>query len=283
MQSSNKPTPFPIPWANSAAGGYVTNIPQASQIGVVPGAASLTDGFPPLNFQSDTAGGVPPRGVDFNGILKEITQGVQWLQAGGITTFNSTFATAIGGYPKGALVADNIYNGYGVWLNITENNVTAPTTVLGTGGWYYIPMAVLITFSGWLQLTRTQWIKRTAYSLITDGTALPNGTIVSLGNGSGSSWAVEVGLYLDLANTQATINFSSDSGMSNLIGEQLTFGAANAHVYLTHKITIPQASIGGTVYARLTLNPSGNYVAKGLITGYTNSPTYPATIAIPAS
>jgi len=55
--------------------------PQASQIGITNCAASLTDGFPPLTFVPVAQGGCPPFGSDFNGILRQITQWSQWMQA----------------------------------------------------------------------------------------------------------------------------------------------------------------------------------------------------------
>ncbi|KAA1174648.1 hypothetical protein FP026_29625, partial [Rhizobium tropici] len=73
MKASDIPVKFPIPFAASAGGGYIRAIPQASQIGITNGAASLTDGFPPLTFLPVGAGGTPPWGQDFNGILNEIT------------------------------------------------------------------------------------------------------------------------------------------------------------------------------------------------------------------
>jgi hypothetical protein len=68
------------------------------------GAASLTDGFPPLTFLAVTAGGVPPFGQDMNGLLNQITAGVRWEQVGGQPVYNATFANAIGGYPNGAVL-----------------------------------------------------------------------------------------------------------------------------------------------------------------------------------
>lgn len=131
MQASNAPTAFPIPFANNAGAGYIRAIPQASQIGVIPGAASLTDGFPPLNFLPVNAGGVPPFGQDMNGILNEISLAVQWMQAGYVGPYNSTFSTAIGGYPKGALIPNANYSG--AWMSTADNNTTNPDT--GGAGW----------------------------------------------------------------------------------------------------------------------------------------------------
>ena len=60
MQLTDKPSKIALPFAN--AGGKRT-IPVASQIGVVAGAASFTDGFPPLTFNPISAGGIPPWGA----------------------------------------------------------------------------------------------------------------------------------------------------------------------------------------------------------------------------
>lgn len=128
MQSTDKPSKFSIPFANS---GTKNTIPTASQIGVTAGAASLTDGFPPITFTPVAAGGVPPSGADFNGILNQATAAARWAQAGGGYPWDSAFSTAIGGYPKGAYVLRSDGNGY--WLNTVENNTTNPDS--GGAGW----------------------------------------------------------------------------------------------------------------------------------------------------
>jgi len=124
VQISDLPAKFSIPWANSAGGGYVRTIPTASQIGITPGAASLTDGFPPLNFDSVLAGGVPPFGQDMNGILREITRLVRWYTAGGPISRDGTFSTAIGGYPLGAVLLATTKQR--LWLSTADNNTTDP-------------------------------------------------------------------------------------------------------------------------------------------------------------
>lgn len=124
MLASSIPSKFNIPFANSAGPSYIRTIPQASQIGITPGAASLTDGFPPLNFVDVAAGGVPPFGQDFNGLLNQITKIQQWQNAGGIFKYDSAFSTAIGGYPAGCVLmsTDNKTR----WLNLADNNTTDP-------------------------------------------------------------------------------------------------------------------------------------------------------------
>lgn len=126
------PTKFPIPWGNSAGVPYIRTIPQASQIGIQNGAASLTDGFPPLTFVPATSGGVPPFGQDFNGILKQLSQWAQWQAAGGQILWDSAFATAIGGYPHGSQLTHNTIGGR-MFINVPDNNATDPNA--GGAGW----------------------------------------------------------------------------------------------------------------------------------------------------
>ena len=145
MQSSNIPSKIPLPIAYAAGGSYVNPIPTASQIGVVNGRASLHDGFPPLTFTPIGAGGVPPFGSDMNGILNEITAIQQWQEAGGFFPYDSTFSTAIGGYPKGAIL--QAANFGGLWTNTVENNTTNPDA--GGAGW------VSLAFEGLQAITVT--------------------------------------------------------------------------------------------------------------------------------
>lgn len=143
MQSSNIPTKIPLPFANAAGTGYRNTIPVNSQIGITNGRASLADGFPPLNFTPISTGGVPPFGGDMNGILYEITAIQQWQQAGGFFPFDSSFASTIGGYPKGAVLQSA--NGAGLWVSTIENNSNNPDT--GGAGWVSLAFGGLQTIT----------------------------------------------------------------------------------------------------------------------------------------
>lgn len=134
MQASQSPSAFVAPFANSAGAGFIRTIPANSQIGITAGAASLHDGFPPVCFVPVAAGGTPPWGQDTNGILNQITAGVQWTQVGGTPVYNSTFATAIGGYPNGAILQSA--DGTGFWRSTTDNNTSNPDS----GGANWLPM-----------------------------------------------------------------------------------------------------------------------------------------------
>lgn len=136
MLASQIPTKFGIPFASSAGGAYSRPVPDASQIGIQAGAASNTDGFPPVTFIPESAGGTPPFGQDFNGLLNQVTKWARWQAAGGPVPYDSAFQAAIGGYPLGATVAALTF-GY-VWLSTTDGNATNPET--GGAGWQQISL-----------------------------------------------------------------------------------------------------------------------------------------------
>jgi hypothetical protein len=128
MQLSNAPNKLVLPFAN---GGSKNTIPVPSQIGSTPGAASYTDGFPPLTMTAVSAGGVPPSGLDFNGVLFAMSAADVWYNAGAGFPYDAAFSATIGGYPKGARVLQA--SGLGYWFCTVDNNLTNPDT--GGSGW----------------------------------------------------------------------------------------------------------------------------------------------------
>lgn len=133
MQLTNTPGKLVLPFANA---GAKNTIPTASQIGITAGAASLTDGFPPLTRTPIAAGGVPPSGLDMNGILYELSAILRWANAGGGYAYDAAFATNpnVGGYPKGARIMRS--DGLGYWFNTVENNTTDPEDAgAAAAGW----------------------------------------------------------------------------------------------------------------------------------------------------
>lgn len=143
MKYANIPAKVPVPFANS---GSKNAIPTASQIGITAGAASLTDGFPPLTFTPVAAGGVPPSGKDFNGILNLLSENTQWSNAGAFYSFDSSFASTIGGYPKGAVVLRS--DGGGFWQSTVDDNTTDPETSTASGWVPIMEVPTVATGSG---------------------------------------------------------------------------------------------------------------------------------------
>jgi hypothetical protein len=127
MLAANIPVKVQLPFGTNAGPSYIRNVPIPSQIGITTGAASFNDGFPPSCFQANGY----PFGQDFNGLLRQVTQWLQWTNAGAPVGYDATFSTAIGGYPQGAIISAAILGNF--WFCTIDNNLSNPDT--GGAGW----------------------------------------------------------------------------------------------------------------------------------------------------
>jgi hypothetical protein len=119
--SVSEPGKITVPWAT---GGLKNAIP--ANANPTTGNAGYDQGFPPVNMTPKVAGGIPPFGQDFNGILFEITTILRYMQAGGLPTYSSSLSTAIGGYSKGAVVIGS--DGLTLFHSQVDNNTNDPNT-----------------------------------------------------------------------------------------------------------------------------------------------------------
>ncbi|EAB5928846.1 tail fiber protein [Salmonella enterica subsp. enterica serovar Newport] len=122
MKLNDKPRQLAVPFAST---GDKNNIPdKATQQTKESGNAAYDSGFPPVTMTPISAGGIPPHGKDFNGLMHDITAAIRYVQAGGLYTYNADFAGAIGGYAKDAILAG--VSTTAVWLNTIDDNLTDP-------------------------------------------------------------------------------------------------------------------------------------------------------------
>lgn len=121
MQLSEQPSKVPLAFAEN---GEKEVIPEGSS--PFDGRASLNDGFPPLTRQALVDGGIPPSGLDMNGILNLATAINRWQSAGGFFAYDDDFATDsnVDGYPKGAMLVRA--DGTGFWVSLVDDNDTDP-------------------------------------------------------------------------------------------------------------------------------------------------------------
>lgn len=223
------PTPAFLPqaFAKNAAGGFITN-PIPNTTGTA-GRASFNLGFPPLTMQPIIAGGVPPFGQDFNGILYMLSTHAFAAQAGQAPLWSSDIATAIAGYALGTVLGST--DGSTLWFNITAANVTDPdggssagwvpmfsygiTTVATTGG--VVTLTPAQARKGVLNITGTlvanaaivvpNWVKDW---LIVNNTVGAFTVTVRTAAGSGvpvpqGGFAQPVGVYSDATNVYLTV------------------------------------------------------------------------------
>lgn len=169
----SRPTNIQKPFADT---GAKNTIPVAA---TGTGKASYTAGFPPPTMLPLTAGGVPPEGKDFNGILYDITSHTLWVNAGGQYRFDSALSTAIGGYPAGMVLQSN--DGLSAYVSAVNNNVTDFNTTpssIGTLWLAYSGAAVAnVTINTTGGNTTLTAIQSAATFITVTGTLVSNATL----------------------------------------------------------------------------------------------------------
>lgn len=184
MNSSDVPAKFGYIWGNSASPSYIQDVPETYS--GTPGSASLQYGWNSETFLDPSTGGTAPLGEYENGIWRQATANLRWIQAGGIFTFDAAFAAKIGGYPKGAILASATYSTF--WKSIIENNTTNPDTgtlLMPATGWSVLQPGTY----PWSQITGApSFVLSTAFtggnqSLAPNGfQKLPGGLILQWGS-----------------------------------------------------------------------------------------------------
>ncbi|ELC3721225.1 tail fiber protein [Salmonella enterica] len=160
MKLNDKPRQLAVPFAST---GDKNNIPdKATQQTKESGNAAYDSGFPPVTMTPISAGGIPPHGKDFNGLMHDITAAIRYVQAGGLYTYNADFAGAIGGYAKDAILAG--VSTTAVWLNTIDDNLTDPEGA-DSAGWVNLLADPLTLFL---------WQKNNLSDLQNKGTARDN-------------------------------------------------------------------------------------------------------------
>lgn len=267
MLSTSSPAKTSVPFGN---GGSRNVIPVPSQIGITPGAASFTDGFPPLTYTDPTAGGIAPAAQDFNGILYEITLAQQWQQAGGLPGFDSAFSTAVGGYPKGSVLQSADLSG--MWVSTADNNTANPDT--GGAGWmpmFFFGNALQTAAGTAITLTQVQAAKP---MIIVSGTLTANVAITF------PSW---IARWLVVNNTSGaftlTAKTATGTAVTLIAGSNYLYGDGSnilAAGFLTAQSFAAAQSLATNGYQTLpggrieqwgtTAVPSGSNVATTTIT-----------------
>lgn len=110
-----------IPFCNT---GNKNAIQLTQQAGQDPEDATYQDGFPPVTMLNEDAGGLPPKGLDFNGIFYELSSPIAHYCRGDRIQYDANYAAAIGGYAKGWVVASNDYQKD--YISLVDNNLADP-------------------------------------------------------------------------------------------------------------------------------------------------------------
>lgn len=260
MQKSNAPTKLTIAFASGSGAGPVNNVPLTP--GSTAGTASYQTGFTSVNMEQKAAGGVPPFGADFNGIIQNATKAQIWQQAGFTWTFDSTFSGSsnIGGYPAQSVLM--MGSGNGLWINKTDNNTTNPDAT-GTSGWLGLPAVGAYTISTTGGTTTPSPSVLGVTTLLVTGALTSNATIV-LPLTAGSRW---IAANNTTGSYTLTVQGSSGAGVSITQGSALTvFTDGTSYYAASANLSGAYLPIDGTAVAATKLATARTFSITGLAT-----------------
>lgn len=107
-----------------ALNGDRNDIQTTKQQGQDPEDATWSIGFPPQTMIPESAGGLAPKGLDFNGLFYATSSIGAHYSRGDQIQFDATFAAKIGGYSKGFRLASNDYQRD--FISLVDNNMVDP-------------------------------------------------------------------------------------------------------------------------------------------------------------
>lgn len=114
---------IPIPFAINGLRNAINEIRSGGQAAQ---DATWNDGFPAITMQKEVSGGLPPNGMDFNGIFFSLSENSVFMQKGGRYKFSSTYASSISGYPNGAILLSD--DDTKTFRSLVDNNTLNPNT-----------------------------------------------------------------------------------------------------------------------------------------------------------
>ncbi|HID9527505.1 TPA: phage tail protein [Proteus mirabilis] len=103
-----------------AQNGQKNVIPEKYETSMESNQATWDQGFGQITMLPVSAGGLPPKGQDFNGILNQISETLVHISKGGVFKFSADYAAAINGYPKGAILQSEDEKKY--YQSLIDNN-----------------------------------------------------------------------------------------------------------------------------------------------------------------
>ena len=220
MKQSDFPSKIIIPFAGNASSSFVRDIPQTS---TDQAAASFDQGFPADTFTDTAAGGTPPNGKDFNGILRIVTGLLRQYCLGYVPQFDAAYQTAVGGYPNGCLVQDASTAGI-YWQSTADANTTTPGasgSLWVRSGFYKATPSTLTQTSSAGNFTVPAGVYQIRFRLRAGGGGGGAGggnstTAVSAGGGGGGGGWIEVIIAVVPGNNVSwVVGAGGSAGVSN--------------------------------------------------------------------
>lgn len=145
------------PFGANAPAGNIDVIPETLAPSDPPQRASWQGGFPPVTMIPLAAGGIAPRGQDFNGVLNAISEHTVFQGAGGQYKWDDAYVAANGGYPKDAVLQSD--DGLSLYISAVDGNSDNFNTdpgVIGTSWLLYAGTVPSVNAREWTAETVSQ-------------------------------------------------------------------------------------------------------------------------------
>ncbi|SCC09724.1 Phage Tail Collar Domain, partial [Snodgrassella sp. R-53583] len=166
---SKNPVLIPRPFA---VNGSKNSIHDTRQAGQDPEDATWSDGFPNVTMQPVESGGLPPKGMDFNGIFNALSDTAVHLQKGGFFYFDKAYSDSFGGYQTGAILISD--DNTKLFISISDNNTNNPNQ--NTEGWTILAGAGVNADTA-TKLQTTRRINGVEFDGSADINATPSGAV----------------------------------------------------------------------------------------------------------
>ena len=250
-----------------AKNGQKNVIPENYETSMDSNQATWDQGFGQITMLPVAAGGLPPKGQDFNGILNQISENIVYQSQGGRFKFSPEYAESIGGYPKGAILQSDdekkeyqsLIDNNKVNFN-TESNISASWELVG---YKYaikteVDLALLKKFdkeniSGILGNDQS---KVPSLGLLTTevGKLQPKGNYQPAGD-----YATNTALTTGLAGKQPVGDYATNTALTNGLGQKLNTSSV---VQSTGSSTTQVMSQKAVTDLANTKQAAGNYLIR---------------------
>ncbi|MEQ5183192.1 hypothetical protein ABN222_01530 [Providencia alcalifaciens] len=191
--------------------------------------ATWDQGFGQITMLPVAAGGLPPKGQDFNGIINQISENIVYQSQGGRFKFSPEYAESIGGYPKGAILqSDDEKKEYQSLID--NNKVNFNTTSNISASWELIGSKYAIKTEVDLALLKKFDKENISGILGNDQSKVPSlglfttevGKLQPKGNYQpAGDYATNTALSTGLAGKQPTGDYATNTALTNGLSQKL--------------------------------------------------------------
>lgn len=212
-----------------AKNGQKNVIPENYETSMDSNQATWDQGFGQITMLPVAAGGLPPKGQDFNGILNQISENIVYQSQGGRFKFSPEYAESIGGYPKGAILqSDDEKKEYQSLIDNNKVNFNTESNI--STSWELVGAKYAIKNEVDLALLKKFDKENISVALGNDNNKVPSlgllttevGKLQPKGNYQpAGDYATNTALISGLAGKQPVGDYATNTALTNGLGQKL--------------------------------------------------------------